>query len=212
MRVSAMCAGDACLRLQGKTKAMANIASQSQNPANERLAALLAQAGLGNRAAFADLYEATKSKLFAVSLRIVRERHIAEEVLQDSFVNIWNNATKYAVAQSAPMTWMTAIVRNRSLDIVRRPFLEIQDEEDFYAINMEDERPGPDVQLAARRDEVKIERCMKGLDGEQQQTIALAFFQGLSHSEVASHLGKPLGTVKTHIRRGLLKLKGCLES
>ena len=191
---------------------MATMSTQIPNAVNERLAALLAEAGLGNRSAFADLYEATKSKLFAVSLRIVRERHIAEEVLQDSFVNIWNNATKYAVAQSAPMTWMTAIVRNRSLDIVRRPFLEIQDEEDFYAINMEDERPGPDVQLAARRDEVKIKRCMKGLDGEQQQTIALAFFQGLSHSEVASHLGKPLGTVKTHIRRGLLKLKGCLES
>ena len=207
-----MCAGDACLRLQGKTKAMANIPSQPPNPVNERLAALLAQAGLGNRAAFADLYEATKSKLFAVSLRIVRERHVAEEVLQDSFVNIWNNATKYAVVQSAPMTWMTAIVRNRSLDIVRRPFLEVQDEDDFFATNMVDERPGPDAQLDARRDQVKIEHCMKGLDGEQQQTIALAFFQGLSHSEVASHLGKPLGTVKTHIRRGLLKLKGCLES
>ena len=191
---------------------MADVSTPTPNAANERLANLLAQAGLGNRAAFADLYEATKSKLFAVSLRIVRERHIAEEVLQDSFVNIWNNATKYAVAQSAPMTWMTAIVRNRSLDIVRRPFLEVQDEDDFFATNMEDERPGPEHLLEARRDQVKIERCMKGLDGEQQQTISLAFFQGLSHSEVASHLGKPLGTVKTHIRRGLLKLKGCLES
>ena len=191
---------------------MTETASQSQAAVNARLAALLAQAGVGNRAAFADLYDATKSKLFAVSLRIVRERHIAEEVLQDSFVNIWNNATKYAVAQSAPMTWMTAIVRNRSLDIVRRPFLEVQDEDDYFAINMEDERPGPEDQLVARRDQMKIERCMKGLDGEQQQTISLAFFQGLSHSEVADHLGKPLGTVKTHIRRGLLKLKGCLES
>ena len=191
---------------------MENAPVPPPNALNERLAALLAQAGLGNRAAFADLYEATKSKLFAVSLRIVRERHIAEEVLQDSFVNIWNNATKYAVGQSAPMTWMTAIVRNRSLDIVRRPFAEVQDEDDFFAANMEDTRPGPDEQLAARRDQAKIERCMKGLDGEQLQTISLAFFQGLSHSEVASHLGKPLGTVKTHIRRGLLKLKGCLES
>ena len=192
--------------------AMPDSTAPTPNVANERLVALLAQAGLGNRRAFADLYEATKSKLFAVSLRIVRERHIAEEVLQDSFVNIWNNATKYAVAQSAPMTWMTAIVRNRSLDIVRRPFLEVQDEEDYFASNMEDERPGPDAQLVARRDQVNIERCMKGLDGEQQQTISLAFFQGLSHAEVASHLGKPLGTVKTHIRRGLLKLKSCLGS
>ena len=207
-----MFAGSASLCLRKLPDAMDDSASQGPTAVNARLAALLAQAGLGNRAAFADLYESTKSKLFAVTLRIVRERHIAEEVLQDSFVNIWNNATKYAVAQSAPMTWMTAIVRNRSLDFVRRPFLEVQDEDDYFAINMEDERPGPDDQLVARRDQVRIERCMKGLDGEQQQTISLAFFQGLSHSEVADHLGKPLGTVKTHIRRGLLKLKGCLES
>lgn len=179
---------------------------------NDRLAALLAQCGLGNRQAFAELYDASKSKLFAVSLRIVRERHIAEEVLQDSFVNIWNNAAKYAAVKSAPMTWMTAIVRNRSLDIVRRPMVEVADEDDYFALNLEDTSPGPQDQLVARRDQVKIERCMKGLDGEQLQTISLAFFHGLSHSEVAEHLGRPLGTVKTHIRRGLQKLRGCLES
>jgi len=179
---------------------------------SDKLAGLLAQCGLGNRRAFAELYEASKSKLFAVSLRIVRERHIAEEVLQESFVSIWNNAAKYASAKSAPMTWMTAIVRNRSLDIVRRPLVEIADEDDVFALNMQDERPGPPEQLNIRRDQVRIERCLKGLDAEQLQTISLAFFQGLTHSEVADHLGRPLGTVKTHIRRGLQKLKGCLES
>ena len=207
-----MFAGSTLPGLWMRRNIMSTSSSVNPNPFNEQLAALLAEAGLGNRAAFADLYEATKSKLFAVALRIVRERHIAEEVLQDSFVNIWNNATKYAVGQSAPMTWMTAIVRNRSLDIVRRPFHEVQDEEDFFTSNMQDERPEPDAQLVARRDQARIEHCMKSLEGEQQQTISLAFFQGLSHSEVASHLGRPLGTVKTHIRRGLLKLKGCLES
>ena len=186
--------------------------TMARAPDNDRLAALLAQCGLGDRKAFAELYEGTKSKLFAVSLRIVRERHIAEEVLQDSFVNIWNNAGKYAVVKSAPMTWMTAIVRNRSLDIVRRPRVEIADEDDFFAVTMEDPAPGPQDQLAAKHDQVKIKRCMKGLDGEQLQTISLAFFHGLSHSEVAIHLDRPLGTVKTHIRRGLQKLKGCLES
>lgn len=179
---------------------------------NDRLAALLAQCGIGNRKAFAELYDATKSKLFAVSLRIVRERHVAEEVLQDSFVNIWHNAAKYAAAKSAPMTWMTAIVRNRSLDIVRRPLVEVADEDDYFALNLEDLTPGPQDQLATKRDQARIERCMKGLDGEQLQTISLAFFHGLSHSEVAEHLGRPLGTVKTHIRRGMQKLKGCLES
>ena len=179
---------------------------------NEKLAALLAKAGIGDRAAFAALYDSTKSKLFAVSLRIVRERHVAEEVLQESFVSIWNNAANYAAAKSAPMTWMTAIVRNRSLDIVRRPLVEIADENDRFALNFEDMAPSPLEKFAAARDHDRIENCIKGLDGEQKQTIALAFFQGLSHSEVALHLGRPLGTVKTHIRRGLQKLKGCLEA
>jgi RNA polymerase sigma-70 factor, ECF subfamily len=160
----------------------------------------------------ARLYEATKSKLFAVSLRIVKERHLAEEVLQDSFVSIWNNAAGYATAKSAPMTWMTAIVRNRSLDLIRRPHVEMQDDEDFFTLNLEDDSLGPQDLLLQSRDKARVENCMKGLDGEQLQTISLAFFNGLSHSEVADHLGKPLGTVKTHIRRGLQKLKGCLES
>ena len=178
---------------------------------NEKLAALLSRAGLGDKNAFAALYDATKSKLFAVSLRIVRERHIAEEVLQDSFVNIWNNAARYAVAKSAPMTWMSAIVRNRSLDIVRRPHLEIQDDEEYFTVNFEDERLGPQDQLVQGRDAAQVEICLQGLEADQRQTISLAFFHGLSHSELAAHLHKPLGTIKTHIRRGLLKLKDCLH-
>ncbi len=180
-------------------------------PSNDHLAALLAHAGLGDRQAFSDLYEASKSKLFGVSLRIVRERHIAEEVLQDSFVKIWHHAADYAAAKSAPMTWMTAIVRNRSLDIVRRPDHEVADENDYFALNMPDDRPSPADQLASKRDQAEIVRCMKGLDDEQNSAILLAFFQGLSHTEVADKLDRPLGTVKTHIRRGLLKLKDCLD-
>ena len=91
------------------------------DPAAQELAALLARTALGDRAAFAELYRAASSKLFGVSLRIVRERPLAEEVLQDSFVNIWNHAGGYNPTKSAPMTWMTAIVRNRALDWLRRP-------------------------------------------------------------------------------------------
>ena len=178
---------------------------------NAKLAALLSRCGIGDKKAFASLYEATNSKLFAVSLRIVRERHLAEEALQDSFVNIWKNASTYAVAKSAPMTWMAAIVRNRSLDIVRRPHLEIQDEEEYFTLNLEDERAGPHEQLTEGREAAQIESCMKALEADQRQTISLAFFHGLSHSEVSDHLGRPLGTIKTHSRRGLLKLKNCLD-
>ena len=76
---------------------------------------------------------------------------------------------------------------------------------------MQDDTPTPSEQLASKRDEAQIVRCMKSIEGEQHRAISLAFFQGLSHTEVASKLGKPLGTIKTHIRRGLLKLKDCLD-
>src|SRR5712691_5033751 len=107
-----------------------------------RAAELLSRSALGDRAAFATLYAATRSKLFAVSLRIVRERPLAEEALQDSFVNIWNHASDYAQAKSAPMTWMTAIVRNRSLDIIRRTREEPDVDEELTA-NLADENASP---------------------------------------------------------------------
>ena len=177
--------------------------------AQARLAGLLAKSALGDRAAFAELYRATSPKLFAVSLRIVRERPLAEEALQDSFVNIWNHASDYAQARSAPTTWMTAIVRNRSLDIVRRT-REEPDVDDTLAANLVDERAAPPREAQARAEAHSIQQCLEELDAEQRQTVALAFFHGLTHSELADHLRRPLGTVKTHIRRGLMKLKDCL--
>ncbi|MBC8023638.1 MAG: sigma-70 family RNA polymerase sigma factor [Burkholderiales bacterium] len=164
---------------------------------------------MGDRAAFADLYQATRSKLFGVSLRIVRERPLAEEALQDSFVNIWNHASDYARAKSAPLTWMTAVVRNRSLDIVRRT-REEPDIDEALTSALADEGAAPAREAEARGEAHSIRNCLGELDAEQRQTIALAFYHGLTHSELASHMRRPLGTIKTHIRRGLLRLKDCL--
>ena len=174
-----------------------------------QLAALLSRTALGDRAAFAALYAATSAKLFAVSLRIVRERPLAEEALQDSFVSIWNHASDYAQAKSAPLTWMTAIVRNRSVDIVRRT-REEPDIDEALTANLADPGASPAAQAEGRADARRLERCLGELDASERQTIALAFFHGLTHSELAQHLRRPLGTVKTHVRRGLAKLKDCL--
>jgi len=174
-----------------------------------RLAALLARAALRDRAAFAELYSATAAKLFAVSLRIVRERPLAEEALQDSFVNIWNHASDYAQAKSAPLTWMAAIVRNRSLDIIRRT-REEPDVDDALAARLVDEAAAPMREADERAAAHSLRECLGELEAEQRQTIALAFFHGLTHSELASHLRRPLGTVKTHVRRGLARLRECL--
>jgi RNA polymerase sigma-70 factor (ECF subfamily) len=175
------------------------------------LAQLLNASARRDRQAFARLYEATSSKLFGVALRILRREDWAEEVLQECYVSIWTHAPDYRPALAAPMTWMTSIVRNRCLDWLRRPRLEVPDDEGAIVESTESGNPGPLDELERAKDSQALARCLKGLEGKQRQAIALAFFDGLSHSELAQHLREPLGTVKTWVRRGLLRLKDCLE-
>lgn len=179
---------------------------------NDELADLLSRCALADQQAFSALYRASSSKLFAVAIRITRRRDWAEEVLQDSYVKIWHHAGTYDAAKSAPMTWMTAIVRNRALDWLRRP-REVQgsDEVDALLAAIPDEAPGPDERVELRAQAERLVECMKMLGEDQAQSITLAFFHGLSHAELATKLNKPLGTVKTWIRRGLERLKACLD-
>ena len=172
---------------------------------------LLIAAGKRDSAAFARLYEATKGKLFGLALRILRRQDMAEEVLQESFVSIWNHAQEYAPDKSAPMTWMATIVRNRCLDIVRRPNYQAQDLDESVLENIEDEATGPLDNLLANLDAAALAECMRRLESAQRQSIMLAFFRGLTHAELAEHLAEPLGTIKTRIRRGLMSLKNCLS-
>jgi RNA polymerase sigma-70 factor (ECF subfamily) len=165
---------------------------------NARLMELLARTTLADQQAFAELYRLTSPHLYAVALRILREAAPAEEVLQESFVNIWHHAGSYVAAKSQPLTWLTSIVRNRCLDQLRRRELEtvtMDDEEEGVAIAAED--PTPLEMLLSGADTRAVRGCVEALEPTQKQAIALAFFQGLSHSELAQHLRQPLGTVKS---------------
>jgi len=176
-----------------------------------RLAGLLGQSALKNQRAFGDLYQLTSAKLYGVALRILRRQDWAEEVLQECYINIWNHAGDYAVAKSAPLTWMTSIVRNRCLDWLRRPQAEATGVEYDIAVEAwQDDAPGPMEILLAASEAAAVARCLQQLESKQRQSIMLAFFHGLSHTELASHMQQPLGTVKTWVRRGLERLKGCL--
>jgi len=183
---------------------------------NEALKQLLAACSRRDSVAFGRLYEATSAKLFGVAIRILRREDWAEEVLQDCYVNIWNHASKYSAALSAPMTWMTSIVRNRCLDWLRRPNLEVVIESEEDGGNLIDaqasEDPGPLDELSRTSEARALADCLARLEAKQRQAVMLAFFDGPSHSELAAHLREPLGTVKTWVRRGLIHLKGCLES
>jgi RNA polymerase sigma-70 factor (ECF subfamily) len=176
------------------------------------LSALLSACAKRDREAFARLYQATSPKLFGVALRILRREDWAEEVLQDAYVNIWNHAPGYVSGLSAPMTWMTSIVRNRCLDWLRKPRMEVNDAEGDIVEGTPSDTEGPLELLERSSDSRAIAACLKALEAKQRQSIALAFFEGLSHAEVALHLREPLGSVKTWVRRGLVRLKGCLAA
>ncbi len=176
------------------------------------LAALLAASARRDRAAFARLYQLTSAKLFGVALRIVRREDWAEEVLQECYVRIWSHAQDYREGLAAPMTWMTSIVRNRCLDWLRRPNPEVADVAGDLLEGAQSGNPGPLAELERSSDAAALARCLKALEAKQRQAIALAFYEGLSHSELARHLREPLGTVKTWVRRGLIRLKSCLET
>jgi len=188
------------------------MAADAAFPQPEALEALLSRCALHDQRAFAELYRYTSAKLFGVALRILRREDWAEEVLQESFVNIWNHAAAYAAAKSQPMTWMTSIVRNRSLDWLRRPRQEDTNVDyDLLVENVRDDSADPLEQLAQSAEASALAHCMTLLDSQQRQSIALAFQHGLSHSELATHLRQPLGTIKTWIRRGLERLRSCLD-
>ena len=183
-------------------------------PPAQALEGLLARSALGDRGAFRALYDATAPKLFAVALRILRREDWAEEVLQECYVSVWRHAAEYNASRAAPMTWMTSIVRNRCLDWLRRPNLEVVIESEEDGGNLIDAQasgdPSPLDELSRASEARALADCLARLEAKQRQAVMLAFFDGLSHSELAAHLREPLGTVKTWVRRGLMQLKGCL--
>lgn len=188
---------------------------------SKELSGLLARAGIGDRAAFAELYRRTASHLYAVVLRINRDRAQAEDILQEVYVNVWRAARGYDAAQGQPLTWLTSIARHRAIDSLRRqqtqPRLQstnLTDDDDSDTDMLElhaADSPGPLELLAQAADARALGHCMEQLSSAQRQSVALAFFDGLSHAEVAEHLRQPLGTVKSWVRRALQSLKDCLQ-
>ena len=187
---------------------------------SRELAQLLAHAGLGDRKAFARLYDRTSGHLLAVVLRIQRDRAQAEDLLQEVYVSVWKAASGFDAARSQPLTWLTHIARNRAIDSLRRaqtqPLLEstTRDDDDDRPDASEaqaDHAPGPLELLGLASQKRELSACMDRLTAPQRQSVALAFFDGLSHAEVAAQLREPLGTVKSWVRRALSTLKGCLD-
>jgi RNA polymerase sigma factor (sigma-70 family) len=196
-------------------------ARDSARDSGREIAALLSRVALGDRAAFARLYERTAAHLLGQILRIQRNRAAAEDILQEVYINVWRAAGGFDARLSQPMTWLGSIARNRAIDSLRRAQTQPAtvstqvggddgDEHDLLQDFVSGDA-GPLELLERSVDAQALRRCVGGLSAEQQQSVALAFYQGLSYAEVAEHLSQPLGTVKSWVRRGLQALKSCLE-
>ncbi len=186
------------------------LASRSVRPTDDDatlLAKLFAATANGDRRAFARVYELSSGKLFAVALRILRSRTLAEEILQEAFLSIWERAGQRRLENSSPMAWMVAIVRHRAIDRLRAGRNEAQDtlDEDHALIAA----PGLGPEEIVEADEMgnSIWAAIGKLPVNHRNAVLAAFYYGLTHEELAKKFDVPLGTAKSWVRRGLRQLK-----
>ncbi len=170
---------------------------------------MILQVSLRDRSAFSDLYDATSAKLFGVCLRVLNNRGEAEEVLQEVYIRVWQKADSYAVTGHCPMTWLITIARNLAIDRLRTrkaPTRAIDDAHDLA-----DERPGPEAEAIASSEMSKIHACMGELDPSHADAVRRVYLEGATYKALAESQGVPLNTIRTWLRRSLLKLRDCLS-
>lgn len=183
-----------------------------------RLEQLITATAGGDMAAFRLLYQETSSHLFALLLRMLKRRDWAEEALQDCLLKVWRKSETYDPVKGSPSTWLFTIARHRALDLLRqkRPedSLTVTDDEDGSSTTMDvvDEDENPEARAIEGEGMGRLERCMKGLLDTERRSVMLAYYEGYTHPELASAMSAPLGTVKSWVRRGLSKLRSCLEA
>lgn len=175
----------------------------------EALRSAMRDMAAGDRAALDTVYAMTSAKLFATIVRIVRVRERAEDLLQETYVKAWQRAGRFDPDRGSPITWLCTIARNTALNDLRCDGRSPVEAADILPDIADDARPQDDW-LCDLQDAEALHRCLETLQADHSRSIRLAFFEGLTHSELASRVDAPIGTVKSWIRRGLTGLKGCL--
>ena len=178
--------------------------------ARAQLTEVLVATGREDRAAFRTLYSLTSAKLFGICLRICRDRGAAEDVLSDVYLLIWRRAGAYEPGRASPITWLATLARNRAIDwrrsVASRPQSALED-----AGEVADDRPSAVDTLLRSEQDRRLHLCLDQLDDRQRTAIRTAFFDGLTYAEIAERDAVPLGTMKSWVRRGLHRLKDCLD-
>jgi RNA polymerase sigma-70 factor (ECF subfamily) len=192
-----------------RTKKSLSGRTVSQSEATS-LEELIARCALGERAAFSRLYRATSAKLFGVLLRILKQRVWAEEALQETYLKVWRHAGSYSAARGAPMTWLINIARHQAFDLHRRTEYRVGENLQGFEETLVD-AADPEADAETRRALARLQRCLERLSADQRQSLLLAYHEGLGPTELAAHVQRPLATVKTWLRRGLLQLRECMK-
>jgi RNA polymerase sigma-70 factor, ECF subfamily len=192
------------------TMAADNDSISIEDARRARLTEALLRTGEGDRSAFETLYRATSAKLFGVCLRIFPDRNEAEEALQDAYLTIWNRAASFQSGRASPISWLVAVTRNRAIDRLRASgkasFAPIDE-----ANEIADPTPRADAQMFAASEDQTLHGCIEGLDGRDAHFIRSAFLGGATYAQLADAEGAPLATVKSRIRRALIRLRACME-
>ncbi|WP_439532542.1 sigma-70 family RNA polymerase sigma factor [Polymorphobacter sp.] len=175
------------------------------------LASLLSRAADGDQSAFRDFYDRTSAKLFAVILRIVIERAEAEDVLQEVYVTIWRKAAEFDSTRASAITWTATIARNRAIDRIRarkiRPTAALD-----AAAEIADEAPTADAMIETAQAATTVEAALAGLDPRHAAIIRSCYFEGLTYEALAAREGVPVGTLKSWVRRGILRMRDSLTT
>lgn len=186
---------------------------KTTEPQQELLCSLLARVAAGETAALAALYDATAARVHAVALRITRDAGSAEEVVSDVYLQVWKTAARYDVARGPVIAWLLVICRSRALDhLRRRDDAELHPEPEQLRPDLDRSDSEPFDDFVALERSSRVHAAITLLDDKSKHLLALAFFQGLSHQEIADHTRLPLGSVKTVLRTAMLKLRATLES
>ncbi len=181
-------------------------------PENDPYAELLRLCAKGDEKAFEQLYQLASPKLFSVCLKLMKTSHAAEDVLQDGFIKIWNNAASFNPERASAMTWMATVVRNRGLDVLRSKRSRPQEvETEYEGIDFSSSEPSPGDLAALNLSARRVYECMEQLQEKQRKSILMAYYYGHTHEEIAAELAAPLGTVKAWVRRGVERLRKCLD-
>lgn len=178
----------------------------------DALASDIRRLAAGESRALEPIYRATAAKLFGICLRITRDRGEAEDALQDVYVSLTQAAGRYDPDRASPLAWLATFARNRAIDRLRRSKRLTEAAPIEAAAAIPDAAPLADAVLSAGQDRARVHSCLEALDDPARSAIRTAFFDGVTYAEIAERQAQPLGTVKSWVRRGLAKLKACLET